>query len=252
MQLVSNSDDKRSSVVRAQRVLIGVCTLNEADNIGQLIDRIRESLPTADILVVDDDSSDDTGRIVAGYVNNDPAVMLSVRTEERGLGFAIRHAMEHAIEQDYTFFLNLDGDFSHDPTELPGLLERAKQLPPVDVVIGSRYIAGGSIDGWSLRRQMMSRIVNRFAALCLRLPLSDSSGSMRCYRVDSLRKIGVSTLKSSGYSVLEEVLVRLHRQGAEFAEVPITFTERQQGQSKLTMVEALRSAWRMMLMAVGQ
>jgi len=239
-----------SSVDQDERVLIGVCTLNEADNIGQLIDRLRESLPAADILIVDDNSSDNTGRIVGDYVAKDRAVMLTVRKEERGLGSAIRHAMTHAIDRDYTYFLNLDGDFSHDPSQLPRLLERAKQDPPVDVVIGSRYIAGGAIVGWPVRRQMMSRIVNRFAKLCLRLPVNDCSGSMRCYRVESLKEIGVSKLKSSGYSVLEELLVQLHRQGADFAELPITFSERQQGESKLTLVEAIRSAWSIVLMAI--
>ncbi len=245
---VSESVDARAT----SQVLIGVCTLNEAENIGPLIARLKRSIPEADILVVDDNSSDNTGAIISDMSALDPSIRLHVRTSERGLGTAIRHAMSFAIANDYVFFLNLDGDFSHDPDQLADLLDRAKQEPPVDVVIGSRYVPGGAIVGWPMRRKIMSRIVNRFANVCLRVPVKDCSGSMRCYRVASLSNIGVADLKSSGYSVLEELLVQLHRRGAQFAEVPITFTERQQGESKLTIGEAIRSAWRMVLMAVRQ
>ena len=115
--------------------------------------------------------------------------------------------MEDAIAGGYDYFLNLDGDLSHDPDQLPTLLHRMKQPPTVDVVIGSRYIRGGAIDGWPLHRRMMSRMVNGFATRVLRLPVSDCSGSMRCYRVAALRRIGVENIRSDGYSVLEELLV---------------------------------------------
>jgi dolichol-phosphate mannosyltransferase len=251
-QSVPDSEDKHSTVNDSGRVLIGVCTLNEAENIGPLIEQLKESLPEADILIVDDNSADNTGVIVGDFVRQDPSIILCVRKDERGLGTAIRHAMAYAIDNGYTHFLNLDGDFSHDPRQLPSLLNRIRAEPAVDVVIGSRYVSGGSIVGWPMRRKIMSGIVNRFAKLCLRLPVKDCSGSMRCYQVASLKEIGVSNLKSTGYSVLEELLLQLHRRGAKFAEVPITFTERQQGESKLTMPEAIRSAWRMVLMAVQQ
>jgi dolichol-phosphate mannosyltransferase len=235
--------------VNSRRALIGVCTLNEAENIRPMLLGLRSAIPNADVLVIDDDSSDGTAQWVMNLADADPAVKLIVRRDERGLGSAIRLAMMHAERNDYEFFLNLDADLSHDPAELPGLLERAKTAPQVDVVIGSRYVPGGAIDGWPLRRRMMSRIVNGFATLCLRLPVSDCSGSMRCYRVDALRGIGLETLRSDGYSILEEVLVRLHRSGSEMAEVPITFTDRVQGESKLTLREAIRSASRIFAMA---
>lgn len=225
-------------------MLIAVCTLNEAENIPAVIAGLRNAIPSAEIVVVDDDSNDGTGEWVATWARRDPAVRLVVRKEERGLGSAIRHAMALAVDGGFDFFLNLDADLSHDPAQLPRLLERARQEPKVDVVIGSRYVRGGAIEGWPLRRRMMSRMVNRFATLCLRLPVSDCSGSMRCYRVDTLREVGVDSLTSDGYSVLEEVLVRLHRQGSSMAEVPITFTDRIEGESKLTFREAIRSASR--------
>ncbi|MDG2223843.1 MAG: polyprenol monophosphomannose synthase, partial [Rubripirellula sp.] len=127
------------------------------------------------------------------------------------------------------------------PTQIPQLIERATESPEIDVVIGSRYVPGGKIVGWPLHRKLMSGMVNRFATLCLRLPVKDCSGSMRCYRVAALERIGMSNVCIDGYAVLEELLVMLRRNGSKFAELPITFTDRQLGESKLTLREALRS-----------
>ena len=225
-------------------VLIGICTLNEASNIEQLIESLRSSIPEAEILVVDDGSTDGTIQAVTSMSSSDPSINLIVRQDERGLGSATRLAMKTAIDRGCEFFLNLDGDLSHDPNQLPKLLQAARETSEVDVVIGSRYVAGGSIVGWPLHRRIMSRMVNRFATAFLRLPVRDCSGSMRCYRVSALQSLGLKNLHSDGYSVLEEVLVKLRRQGAEFAEVPITFTDRQRGESKLTFREAMRSVYR--------
>ncbi|MCG8652475.1 MAG: polyprenol monophosphomannose synthase [Pirellulales bacterium] len=214
-----------------------------------MIERLRLALPAAEVLVVDDDSSDGTGELVAGIGQRDDRVRLVVRHGQRGLGGAIRHAMELACEGDYDFLLNLDADLSHDPAQLPAMLRRAVDDPQMDVVIGSRYVGGGAIDGWPLRRRLMSRMVNGFATTFLRLPVRDCSGSMRCYRVEALRRMQPQSLTSNGYSVLEEVLVKLHRQGGRMSEVPITFTDRVQGQSKLTTSEAVRSAMRMITLA---
>ncbi len=223
--------------------MIGICTLNEAGNIVPLVTRLRSALPAAEILVVDDRSPDGTAELVKQISSRDPAVRVVVRDTERGLGSAIRHAMTFAIEEGFGFFLNLDGDLSHDPDQLPSLLQRAGQTPRVDVVIGSRYVEGGSIVGWPLHRRWMSRMVNRFATLCLGLPVRDCSGSMRCYRVEALSRAGMSNLQIDGYAVLEELLLILHRQGSQMAEVPITFTHRRQGKSKLTLREAIRSTF---------
>jgi dolichol-phosphate mannosyltransferase len=247
---VSENVDPPSSPRSDDRILIAVCTLNEAQNIGPLILQLRQALPTADILIVDDNSTDDTGQVVSQLASHDSSISLRVRTNERGLGTAIRYAMSYAIKHDYDYLLNLDGDFSHAPGELADMLGHAQQDASIDVVVGSRYAPGGSIVGWPMRRRIMSRMVNQFATLCLRLPVSDCSGSMRCYRVAALRTIDIASLESSGYSVFEELLLRLHRHQAKIAELPITFTERQQGNSKLTMTEAVRSAWAMVMMAV--
>jgi dolichol-phosphate mannosyltransferase len=231
-------------------VLVAVCTLNEAENIVDLVQAIRDALPDADVLVVDDNSPDGTARLVEQMAQQDRRIRVIVRQQERGLGSAIRFAMQQAIDGGYSFFLNLDGDFSHDPAQLPRLLEGAVACDEIDVVIGSRYAEGGSIVGWPLHRKLMSRLVNGFATICLRLPVSDCSGSMRCYRVAALQRVGMQNMRVNGYAVLEEILVKLVRQGSKLAEVPITFTDRQRGESKLTFREALRSSTQMLRLAV--
>ncbi|MDA9858028.1 polyprenol monophosphomannose synthase [Rubripirellula sp.] len=228
-------------VAASTSVMIAVCTLNEADNIAPLVTQLRAAVPAAKILVVDDNSPDGTAESVSGLMHQDPLLQIIVRRNERGLGSAIRHAMQSAVEDQFTLFVNLDADFSHDPAQIPQLIERATESPEIDVVIGSRYVAGGKIVGWPLHRKFMSGMVNRFATLCLRLPVKDCSGSMRCYRVAALERIGMSNVRIDGYAVLEELLVILRRSGSKFAEVPITFTDRQVGESKLTLREAVRS-----------
>lgn len=264
--VTTHATTTQGSAAKASNVrwLVAVCTLNEAENILPLLQGIRRAMPGADVVVIDDDSADETAQKVESLARDESAVRLVVR-DQRGLGGAIRHAMQMAIDEDFDFFLNLDGDFSHDPADLPLLASRIQNPPdplpgdssagaisqrPIDVVIGSRYVDGGQIVGWPLHRKLMSRTVNRFATLCLRLPVADCSGSMRCYRVSALRSIDIRTLRSNGYAVLEEILVRLARQGSRMSEVPITFTDRTHGQSKLTVREALRSTAQMLAMAV--
>lgn len=223
------------------RVLVGICTFNEAANIGGMLSAVRKALPAADILVVDDDSPDGTAELAQTIADADGRMQVIVRKDERGLGGAIRRAIEVAIEGDYAYFLNLDGDLSHSPSQLPELLCKAQSEGRYDVVIGSRYVPGGAIEGWPMRRRVMSRMLNGFATLCLGLPVHDCSGSMRCYRVQTLKQIDRDSLRSNGYALLEEILVRLHRHRASMAEVPIIFTDRTRGDSKLTASEAMRS-----------
>lgn len=230
--------------------MIGVCTLNEAANIVPLIEGLRRAIPAAEILVVDDNSSDQTASLVEELAKHEDHLKLHVRVNERGLGSAIRFAMTRAMDGGYEYFLNLDGDLSHQPDQLPALLARAQQPPRVDVVIGSRYVNGGSIVGWPRHRRLMSRLVNRFATLCLRLPVRDCSGSMRCYRVEALREILPAISGVDGYAILEQVLIALHRRGGKMAEVPITFTDRRYGESKLTLREAIRSTRQILWMAI--
>ncbi|RPH84457.1 MAG: polyprenol monophosphomannose synthase [Planctomycetaceae bacterium] len=234
------------------RVLVAVCTYNEIENLPELVDRIFRSLPTGDLLIIDDQSPDQTGAWAIARAEHDSRIRVVIRDHERGLGTAIRRAFEYAVEQRYDFLLNLDGDLSHEPEVLPELLELILAHPELDVVVGSRYCAGGSVRNWTLRRRLMSRIVNRFAATVLRLPVSDCSGSLRCYRVAALAAIDPTTIHSEGYAVLEEVLLKLRARGGQMAELPIVFSDRIHGTSKLTLAETIRAATQLIRLAWDQ
>ncbi len=230
-------------------VLVAVCTYNEIANIAELIKRVFAAVSECHLLVIDDHSPDGTCDWVRDAMAIDPRLRLIVRMDQRGLGGATRAALQYAVDHDYEFVMNLDGDLSHDPIVLPTMLELARGNPEIDVVVGSRYVLNGAIKGWPWRRRIMSRMVNRFATTVLGLPVSDCSGSMRCYRVSALKSIDPSTLKSESYAILEELLVRLRRNQSQMVEVPIEFVDRAHGKSKLTIKELLRSIWQLMLVA---
>lgn len=225
------------------RCLVAVCTYNEWANLPDLIAQIHSALPEADVLIVDDDSPDGTGHWALQQASEISWLHVLIRRNQRGLGGAVRAAIEFAIHADYCWMLNLDADHSHSPADLPRLLAAAlHESPPLDCVVGTRYADGGKTIGWPRHRIWMSRLVNRFATTVLQLPVSDCSGSLRCYRVGALRQIAPESLRSRGYAIFEELLVRLRRSGAILGELPITFHERRSGESKLTFSEAIKSA----------
>jgi dolichol-phosphate mannosyltransferase len=151
------------------------------------------------------------------------------------LGSATLAGARRAIENGYDLFVTMDADWSHDPAHLPALVRATENA---DVAVGSRYCAGGTIKGWPLSRRIVSRGMNRVSRIVLRLPVLDSSGAFRAYRVAALRSIDMSQVQAAGYSYLEEIVWHLHRAGAIFAEVPITFHERRAGKSKVNIGEA--------------
>lgn len=252
--MTATSDSRRGPPPNrsAPRVLVAVCTYNEMSNVRELFRRIFAALPDAQLLIVDDNSPDQTGNWAKQQAAADPRIQVIIRQHQRGLGGATRAAFQFAVDRGYDFLLNLDGDLSHDPEVLPTLLNTASEDPQIDVVVGSRYCPGGSVQGWPMRRKIMSRLVNRFAVTCLRLPVSDCSGSLRCYRVAALAAIDPGSLQSNGYAILEEVLIRLRAAGAKMVEVPIRFNDRQRGDSKLTSAEAFRSAGQLIRMALAR
>lgn len=228
-----------------QRVLVGICTFNESGNVESMLRRIHDAMPAADIVVVDDSSPDDTASIARSVNTAGPGrIDVIERVGQRGLGGAIRVAMNHAIDNRYDLFVNLDADLSHDPADIPRLI--AAMADRFDVAVGSRYVPGGRIVGWPRHRRWMSGLLNGFTRRWLRLPVADASGSFRCYRVSTLASVfespgWVPADASDGYAFLQEVLQQLHAAGATFAEVPITFTDRIAGSSKLDTREAIRS-----------
>ena len=221
------------------KTLVSLATYNERENLPILVEEIFHVAPDVDILVVDDNSPDGTGHWVAERMSNEPRLKLIRRSGKLGLGTATLTAMQYAIEHDYTFFLNMDADWSHPPQYITAI--RSKANEGFDIVIGSRYVCGGGIEGWSPLRRLMSRGINLYAKLLLGLDTQDNSGSFRCYRTGVLKKLDPEKIISHGYSFLEEVLFRLRQAGATFAEVPIVFMDRRYGTSKINAKEALRA-----------
>lgn len=228
------------------RILVALATYNEIENVPGLTDAILTNLPTADVLIIDDSSPDGTGRWCDERASSDPRVACVHRLGKQGLGSATIAGMRWALDRDYDAIVTMDADWSHDPRHLPELV---KGLETADVVIGSRYCTGGQIETWPLHRRMMSRTINRLSRLLLHLPISDTSGAFRAYRVAALRKIDLANIQAAGYSYLEEILWHLNRAGATFREVPITFRERRAGKSKVNLREAVAKVSTLMRLA---
>ncbi len=225
----------------AEKTLVTVATYNEMENIPLLVEEIFRYLPDADLLVIDDNSPDGTGAWCDRRRSEDPRVFCLHRSGKLGLGTALIAGMKYAVEQGYRYMQNLDADFSHPPKCLPNFV--AGMDPPggpaVDVMIGSRYIPGGGVEGWGLKRHIMSRGVNLYARWLLGLKAKDCSGSFRCYRVSLLEKLDFGAIRSRGYSFQEEILWHLKRLGARFGETPFVFIDRRRGQSKIDSREAV-------------
>ncbi len=219
------------------RGLVVLCTYNEVQNLPQMVEQLHQQLPEADLLVVDDNSPDGTGRWVQAAMGSDTKLYLLQRPGKLGLGTALRAGVEWCLERDYEWLLNLDADLSH-PTNKASEMVATCQRSDCDVAIGSRYIAGGGLSGLPWHRRIISRGLNGLASRLLKLPLTDCSGSYRCYCTDRLRKLNLNQLTCAGYGFLEELLVHLHRAGARFVEVPIVFEERSSGRSKLSLNDA--------------
>ena len=220
------------------RILIALCTYNERENVEQLIPQLRAAVPEADLLFVDDNSPDGTGRYISESAATDPHVKLLHREKKEGLGVAIRAGFSYAVEQGYDLLVNMDADFSHPTAVIPRLIEASAKA---DVVIASRYVAGGGVVGWPVQRKIMSWGINAYVRVLLGLKTRDNSGSFRCYRVELLRKADLSKVTCRGYAVFEELLYRLKRAGATFVEIPYTFEERRFGTTKINLKEAFRA-----------
>jgi dolichol-phosphate mannosyltransferase len=216
------------------RTLVVLPTYDEAANIAEVLYRVRDAVPSADILVVDDSSPDGTAGIAKATGNELGGIDVLVRPEKTGLGTAYRAGFRHGQEQGYDVMVEMDSDLSHDPLSLPALLEAVKA--GADLAIGSRYIRGGSIPPeWPAYRRSLSRWGNRYAAIMLNLPVADATSGFRAYRASALAVLDLDKVRADGYGFQVEMAYRLARAGRTIVEVPIAFAERTQGRSKMSL-----------------
>lgn len=223
------------------RTLIIVPTHNEAANISDILDRLEQHVPDAHILVIDDASTDATRSIVAERAATTPHLRLVERETKRGLGNAYLYAFAIGLDEGFDALVEIDADLSHDPAVLPTMLDLTAR--GIDLVIGSRYVPGGSVVGWPRRRTWLSRWGNRYAAIMLGLAINDATAGYRVYRADALRAMSLTGVQAGGYGFQVEMTYKAVRRGMSVVEVPIEFRDRVAGTSKMNrgiVIEAFR------------
>jgi dolichol-phosphate mannosyltransferase len=213
------------------RVVIVMPTYNERQNLEIMASRIREAVPDADLLVVDDNSPDGTGDLADKLAEKDPHVQVMHRTEKAGLGRAYVAGFTWALEGGYDLIVEMDADGSHRPEDLPKLLAAVDQA---DAVIGSRYVPGGTVVNWPKSREFLSKGANIYNRIMLGVRVRDATGGFRVYRAATLRKIDLGGIESAGYCFQIDMTLRVLQGGMEIKEVPITFVERERGASKMS------------------
>jgi dolichol-phosphate mannosyltransferase len=222
-------------------VVVIIPTYNERDNLEDIVSRTRSAVPDADILVVDDNSPDGTGELAEKFALTDDHVRVLHRTQKAGLGAAYLAGFDWALERGYQVLVEMDADGSHDPAQLPALLAA---LANADLVVGSRWVAGGTVRNWPRSREILSRGGNAYARIMLRLSVHDATGGYRAYRAATLRRIGLHEVRSQGYCFQIDLTLRTARAGLTIAELPITFTERAKGTSKMNRAIVAEALWR--------
>jgi len=225
--------------------LVIVPTFNERENLPLLVDALM-NYPNVSLLVVDDASPDRTGEVADALARQHPnRIDVMHRTERPGLGRSYIDGIRRAIERPVDVICQMDADLSHDPRHLPDLIAATSRA---DVVLGSRYIPGGGIVNWPTRRRVLSRFANGYVRFITRLSVHDCTSGYRCWRRATLASLPLDRFRSDGYSFLVEMLYVAQRRGSRIAEVPITFVERRQGQSKMStrvMFESALTPWRL-------
>lgn len=229
------------SVADLGRVLVVIPTYNEAENLEPVVARLRASVPEADALVVDDGSPDGTGDVADRLAAADESVHVLHRGEKAGLGAAYIAGFRRALAEGYDVVVEMDSDGSHAPEELPRLLSALREA---DLVIGSRWVPGGQIRNWPLYRQIISIGGSTYARVLLRFPVRDSTSGYRAFRRQVLEELKLDEVASQGYCFQIDLAWKTWRSGYRVREVPITFTEREVGRSKMSRAIVLEALWR--------
>lgn len=223
------------------RVLVVTPTYNERLNIEPVLARLRAAVPYADVLVVDDDSPDGTGDVADKIAASDAAVHVLHRPVKDGLGAAYVAGFRWGLERDYDVLVEMDADGSHQPEQLPSLLAALRHA---DLVLGSRWVQGGSVSDWPATRMALSRGGNAYVRIALGLGLRDATGGFRAFRAGLLSSIDLTAVASHGYCFQVDLAWRAVRQGATVVEVPIAFLERVHGRSKMSGSIVREALWR--------
>ena len=220
------------------RVIVVIPTYNEADNLAWIVARVRRAQPGVDVLVVDDESPDGTGRIADSLAEADPQVHVLHRAAKGGLGAAYLHGFGWALEEGYDVIGEMDADGSHQPEQMHRLLTA---LEHADLVIGSRWVPGGSVVNWPRRRELLSRGGNLYVRLLLGIGVRDATAGYRLFRRQTLEKIDLAKVRSTGYVFQTDLVARTLNAGLTVREVPIEFVERVRGDSKMSGAVATES-----------
>ncbi len=223
-------------------------TYNERENLPALARAVLSVAPNLDVLVVDDNSPDGTGQLADALARETGRIHVIHRAGKLGLGTAYVAGFRHALAHGYERIVEMDADFSHRPADLPRLLEAASYA---DVVIGSRYVPGGRILGWSPLRQAISKGGSLYARLLLGLPIRDCTGGFKCFRRAALERLDLDALRSNGYAFQVEVNYACVRAGLCLAEVPIVFPDRERGTSKMSGRIVAEAAWLVLRLRLG-
>lgn len=228
-----------------KKVLIIIPTYNEAENISSLIPEVLEQDEMVEVLVVDDNSPDGTGEIVADLAKDNPRIHLLERQGKMGLGSAYITGFKYALEHGYEYVIEMDADFSHSPSDIPRLL---KEIKDCDLVIGSRYISGVNVVNWPIRRLLLSIFASRYVRFVTRMPVKDPTAGFKCFRREVLESLDLDNIISDGYSFQIEIHYKTWKSGWRIKEIPIVFTERRDGKSKMSkkiVWEAALIVWKL-------
>ena len=212
-------------------VLVIIPTYNESESLPGVVERLRRSVPDAHVLVADDNSPDDTGDLADDLAAQDDHIHVLHRAGKEGLGKAYLAGFAWGLERGYDVLVEMDADGSHRPEELPRLLA---QIPHADVVLGSRWVPGGSVVNWPASRRVLSQGGSLYTRMALGIPTRDATGGYRAYRASALRDLDLGTVESNGYCFQIDLLWRALQRGMVVSEVPITFVEREAGTSKMS------------------
>ncbi len=229
------------------KALVIIPTYNESDNVERMLNYLNELYPELSVLIIEDGSPDGTAQIVKRVQQTNPKVHMIERKGKLGLGTAYLTGFKWALEHNFEFVFEMDCDFSHDPKDIAGLLESAQEN---DLAVGSRYVGGIRILNWPMKRLLLSYFASIYTQIITGMKIQDATGGFKCFRASTLRKIDLDKVFSNGYSFQIELNYRVWKKGLKIKEVPITFSERREGQSKMSrkiIYEAVWAVWRLRL-----